>query len=124
MTCVKGSVYDVVVDLRCESPTYLKWAAVVLSDSNGLQLLVPPFCGHGYYSLQEGSTVLYVQVCITCLDKVATHLEIRELRLMKKSGKFIKNCQIHGKVREFFLQNFNVLENVGIAHFIAIFFKW
>ena len=62
LTCVTGVVYDVVIDMRQESATYLKWAAVILTDTNCRQLLVPPGCGHAYYSLQEHSIVVYCQV--------------------------------------------------------------
>lgn len=62
LTCVSGAVYDVVVDLRPESPTYLQWAAVELTEDNCRQLLIPPNCGHAFCSLSENSTVIYCQV--------------------------------------------------------------
>ncbi|GAB1602157.1 dTDP-4-dehydrorhamnose reductase [Argonauta hians] len=61
LSCTGGSVYDVVVDLRPESATYLQWVGVTLSADNGYQLLVPPHCGHGYLALEEGASVLYCQ---------------------------------------------------------------
>ena len=62
LTCVQGSVYDVIVDMRPDSPSYLQWAAVCLTSTNGLQALIPPDCGHGYLALNEGATVIYCQV--------------------------------------------------------------
>ena len=64
ITCVSGAIYDVVVDLRPESSTYLKWAAVELTEDNCKQLFIPPLCGHGFYSQAENSTIMYCQVSI------------------------------------------------------------
>ena len=58
--CVKGSVYDVIVDIRRESATYLRWTGVELSDSNGLMIYVPAGFAHGYQTLDDGANVLYL----------------------------------------------------------------
>jgi dTDP-4-dehydrorhamnose 3,5-epimerase len=58
--CVKGSVYDVIVDIRKESATYLRWAGVELSDSNGVMIYVPAGFAHGYQTLIDGANVLYL----------------------------------------------------------------
>jgi dTDP-4-dehydrorhamnose 3,5-epimerase len=55
----RGAVLDVAVDLRPESPTYLKHVAVELSDENGKALYVPERCGHGYQTLVDGTDLLY-----------------------------------------------------------------
>ena len=62
LTCVSGAIYDVVVDVRTDSSTYLRWAAVELTEDNCRQLVVPPNCGHGFYSLSDNSTIFYCQV--------------------------------------------------------------
>lgn len=59
--CVQGSVIDFMVDLREESPTYLKWAAVELSQNNAKQVYVPPRCGHGIFSKEDDSLLVYCQ---------------------------------------------------------------
>ncbi|CAH1263501.1 MAT2B [Branchiostoma lanceolatum] len=61
VTCVVGRIYDVVVDLRETSPTYLRWSAAILSDDNRRQMYIPPNCGHGFYTLAERNTVVYCQ---------------------------------------------------------------
>lgn len=61
LTCVRGSVYDVVVDMRPDSPSYLQWAAINLTSTNGFQILIPPHCGHGYLALEEDAAVIYCQ---------------------------------------------------------------
>jgi dTDP-4-dehydrorhamnose reductase/dTDP-4-dehydrorhamnose 3,5-epimerase len=60
VTAIRGTVYDVVVDLRTNSPTYLRWCAIILSSVNRNQLHIPAGCGHGFLCLQD-SDVLYLQ---------------------------------------------------------------
>ncbi len=55
----RGSVYDVVVDLRPESPTYRRWTAAILSAENGEALLIPEGCAHGFLTLEDSTDVLY-----------------------------------------------------------------
>jgi len=56
--CIKGKVYDVIVDLRKESETFGKWVGYELSESNRNELYVPQYFGHGYLVLEE-SIVAY-----------------------------------------------------------------
>ncbi|MGD0641630.1 MAG: dTDP-4-dehydrorhamnose 3,5-epimerase family protein [Roseiarcus sp.] len=56
---VRGSVYDVVVDLRPESPAYRRWTAANLSADNGEALLIPEGCAHGFLTLEDATDVLY-----------------------------------------------------------------
>lgn len=51
--CVYGKVYDVVCDLRKDSPTFKKWLGFELSEENKKELLVPSGCGHGYLVLED-----------------------------------------------------------------------
>jgi dTDP-4-dehydrorhamnose 3,5-epimerase len=57
--CVHGAVFDVMVDLRPDSPTYLRWCGVELTDENRRAVFVPPLCLHGYQALTDGATVIY-----------------------------------------------------------------
>ena len=57
--CTKGSVYDVVVDLRPESPTFKDWVGVVLSAANHRMLYIPQGCAHGFLTLEPESEVFY-----------------------------------------------------------------
>lgn len=57
--CGKGKVLDVAVDLRKNSPTYKKWVAVVLSEENKRQLLIPRGFGHGFLTLSDDVEFLY-----------------------------------------------------------------
>ena len=57
--CTRGSIYDVVVDLRPFSPTYRHWIAVVLTAANRHMVYVPEGCGHGFLTLEDESEVFY-----------------------------------------------------------------
>ncbi|MFC4293248.1 dTDP-4-dehydrorhamnose 3,5-epimerase [Sphingorhabdus arenilitoris] len=54
-----GSVYDVAVDLRRSSPTFLQWEAFTLSAQNKRILWVPPGFGHGFLSMEDSTEFLY-----------------------------------------------------------------
>jgi dTDP-4-dehydrorhamnose 3,5-epimerase len=56
--CIKGHIYDVVVDLRKDSPTFKEWLGFDLSEENQQEILVPAGCAHGYLVLEE-SVVSY-----------------------------------------------------------------
>ncbi len=57
--CVRGSVFDVAVDLRPESSTYLCWFGVELTANARNMLYVPERCAHGYMTLEDDSEVMY-----------------------------------------------------------------
>ena len=59
--CVSGCVYDGFIDLRADSPTFLQWFGATLSESNQKQLYIPPRCGHGFFSVEDNSKLLYMQ---------------------------------------------------------------
>jgi dTDP-4-dehydrorhamnose 3,5-epimerase len=57
--CIAGAVFDVAVDLRPGSPTFLRAFSTELTASNGQGLLVPPGCAHGLLTLTDDAAVLY-----------------------------------------------------------------
>lgn len=57
--CVRGAVYDVIVDIRPNSPSYLKHIGVELSAANRRALYVPPVFAHGFITLEDESDVTY-----------------------------------------------------------------
>lgn len=57
--CVQGAIWDAIVDIRPDSPTYCKWIGVELSESNGRMLLVPKGFAHGFVTLTDDAAVTY-----------------------------------------------------------------
>ncbi len=57
--CTQGAIYDVIVDMRPESPTYLQHIGVELTAENRRALYVPEMFAHGYQALTDGAEVIY-----------------------------------------------------------------
>lgn len=57
--CIRGAIYDVVVDIRKGSPTFGKWISVILTEDNKRQLLVPKGFAHGFLTLVPNTEILY-----------------------------------------------------------------
>jgi dTDP-4-dehydrorhamnose 3,5-epimerase len=57
--CTRGSIFDVVVDLRPESPSYLEHFGIRLGADDHRALFIPPGMGHGFLTLVDGTEVLY-----------------------------------------------------------------
>ncbi|MGB3473334.1 MAG: dTDP-4-dehydrorhamnose 3,5-epimerase [Mycobacterium sp.] len=60
VTCVSGSVFDVVVDIRVGSPTYGRWDAVLLDARDRRSVYLAAGLAHGFVALQDNSTVMYL----------------------------------------------------------------
>ncbi len=59
ISCVDGEVFDVCLDLRKDSPTYLKYCSVIMSEENGDSIYIPKGCAHGFISLKDNSQLIY-----------------------------------------------------------------
>jgi dTDP-4-dehydrorhamnose 3,5-epimerase len=57
--CTQGSIYDVVIDLRAQSPTFRNWISVVLDAKKRNMVYIPEGCAHGFLTLEDGSEVFY-----------------------------------------------------------------
>jgi dTDP-4-dehydrorhamnose 3,5-epimerase len=57
--CIRGAIYDVIIDLRRNSPTFKKHLAVVLDERNGNALYVPAGFAHGFQTLADDSELFY-----------------------------------------------------------------
>jgi dTDP-4-dehydrorhamnose 3,5-epimerase len=58
--CAKGSIYDVIVDMREDSETYCHWFGAELSEQNTSMMYVPKGFAHGYQALSDGASVFYL----------------------------------------------------------------
>ena len=57
--CTRGAIYDAIIDLRRESPTFKQHFGVVLSSDNGKMLYVPEGFAHGFQTLEDNSEIFY-----------------------------------------------------------------
>ncbi len=59
ISCLRGKIFDVAVDLRKGSPTFLKWTSVLLSDKQKNMIVIPEGCAHGFQTLEDNCELLY-----------------------------------------------------------------
>lgn len=58
--CIRGALYDVVLDLRPDSPSFKRWYGLELTEANRTLLYVPKGCAHGFYTLEDDTEALYL----------------------------------------------------------------
>jgi len=59
VTCIRGEIFDVAVDIRKDSPTFGKWKGYILSGSNKFMFYLPPGFAHGFLVLSDEADVYY-----------------------------------------------------------------
>ena len=59
VSCVKGSFFDVIADIRPGSPTYLQWEAFEMDEDNGKMIYIPAGVAHGFQTLKDDTTIYY-----------------------------------------------------------------
>lgn len=59
LSCIKGSAYDIVLDIDPQSPTYLQWAGFDLNEDNRKTLYIPPGCTHAILTLEDNTIIHY-----------------------------------------------------------------
>lgn len=60
VSCARGALHDVVLDLRPDSPAFGRWAAVELTEDNGRIVVVPEGCAHGFLTLADDTVAHYL----------------------------------------------------------------
>lgn len=58
--CTSGSIYDIMLDLRKDSPTLNKWSGEILSATNGKMVYIPKGVAHGYKTLEDNTEIFYM----------------------------------------------------------------
>lgn len=103
VSCIRGEVFDVAVDLRRNSETFLKWFSVVLSEKNHLSLVIPEGFAHGFQTITDGCEMLYfhthvytpsAEAALNALDpllNIAWPLKITERSARDKDHKYISS---------------------------------
>jgi dTDP-4-dehydrorhamnose 3,5-epimerase len=66
VSCIRGEVFDVAVDIRKGSPTFLRWHGEILSDENRKSLLIPEGFAHGFQALSEDCELIYLHSAPYC----------------------------------------------------------
>jgi dTDP-4-dehydrorhamnose 3,5-epimerase len=99
--CIKGSVFDVALDLRKESPTFLKWFGIELNAENNRMLFIPEGFAHGFQTLKTNTELLYFhtgyynqskEAAVNYSDplfEIRFPLKVREISVRDKSHIYI-----------------------------------
>ncbi len=66
VSCLKGEIWDVAVDLRRDSPSFLQWHGEILSAANRKSLLIPEGYAHGFQALTEDCELIYLHTAAYC----------------------------------------------------------
>jgi dTDP-4-dehydrorhamnose 3,5-epimerase len=104
VSCPKGSLWDVVVDLRPDSATYGQWDARILSAENGQSLLISEGIGHAFLALEEGTVANYL--CTSefnpAADKTINPLDAQlGIGFLEKANEFgVQNLKLSPKDSE------------------------
>jgi len=59
ITCISGKVFDVCIDLRRDSSSYMEWEFIILDSQKKNSLIIPEGCAHGFQTLEDNSQLLY-----------------------------------------------------------------
>ena len=101
VSCVSGEIFDVVVDLRKNSPTFLKWHSEILSSENNFSMYIPEGFAHGFQSLSNNCNLIYMhsnsyssnsEAALNALDPklaISWPLEITEMSKRDKTHPMI-----------------------------------
>ncbi|MEM1368699.1 MAG: dTDP-4-dehydrorhamnose 3,5-epimerase [Cyanobacteria bacterium P01_H01_bin.15] len=108
VTCLRGEIFDVAVDLRADSPTFLQWHGEVLSAGNCKSLCIPEGFAHGFQTLTGECELLYLHTAAYCPEaEGALHVQdpklgipwplpIAELSDRDRHHSFIQDSQFSG----------------------------
>ena len=108
--CIKGAIFDVALDLRKNSPTFLQYVSVELNEENNKYLYIPKGCAHGFQTLKENTELIYIvsEFYNTEADSVINPfdesvsmkwpLELAEISQKDKEAPSIKDSKFEGLI--------------------------
>jgi dTDP-4-dehydrorhamnose 3,5-epimerase len=109
ITCIKGSIFDIAVDLRKKSPTFLQYHAEVLSDKNFKSFFIPEGFAHGFQTMEDDCELLYFHSAEYNSD-FESGININDPRLNIMLPKPILNLSERDKNLAFIDENFVGIE--------------
>lgn len=59
LSCIKGSIFDVILDIRKDSPTYMQWQSFELNEDNKKSVFIPPGCANAFLTLDSDCLIHY-----------------------------------------------------------------
>lgn len=59
LSCLRGAIYDIIVDVRPDSPTFMKWISIELNEENRMSIHVAPGCANAFLTLKDNSLIHY-----------------------------------------------------------------
>ncbi len=78
--CIEGRIWDVVVDLRTYSPTFMQWYGQEISEDNAKMIVIPEGCAHGFQALEDNCELLYLHTAFyTPNAELGVHVQDRML---------------------------------------------
>jgi dTDP-4-dehydrorhamnose 3,5-epimerase len=101
VTCVSGDIYDIVVDLRRESPTFREYFAVYMNKDGCKQVYVPAGCGHGFLAMNEASVIYQQSGYYQPEREQAFNIRDPELKIIIPKPKFCNVSQKDAEAENF-----------------------
>ena len=103
VSCLKGRVFDVFVDIRKKSPTFLQWRSIILDSDKVNSVLIPPGVAHGFQTLEDNCEMLYMhsafynpqsELTVNAFDKkinISWPLDMTDISEKDKNSQIINN---------------------------------
>lgn len=105
VSCVKGEIFDVVVDLRRNSPTFLHWHGEILSEANRKSLIIPEGFAHGMQTLVEDCELIYLHTAVYYPEAMGA-LNVLDPRINIIWPLPVKNLSEQDRVHSFINQDY------------------
>ena len=98
VSCLIGSIWDVAIDLRPDSPTRFQWFGVKLTPENGKSLIIPEGFGHAFITLEPNTSVVYGFKTYALHRELALDLMIRLNIIVNKPAVMSTKIKLGGKL--------------------------